>query len=243
MGLYLQIGSYLTPTCTVRCTGRSIMPMEFNSFIVAHEHTLTFEGYLYADGPGALSGLMANLDLAIRVPNPIVSLVSTTTGATSHTITGAGSIGGVVLKNFQYVDTPLHMATQVKYQFSAAAVYGNTAETRNVVSLVETIRIQGDGGPDIVLAPQAGLRSIPQQVADFTDVLITQSGKIVSRTGFVSLPSPVISSPDAKVSRQSGLTKSYKQKGTSIWLYEQDYSYTFQLNELPVSPIVPSYLT
>lgn len=243
MTLYLQIGSYLTPTCTVRCTGRSIQPIEYNSFIVAHEHTLGFEGYLYADGPAALSSLMANLDAAIRVPNPTIGLISTITGATAHTISGSGSIGGVVLKSFQYVDTPLHMATQVKYQLSAAVVYGNTALTRNVVSVVETIRIQGDGGPDIVLAPQSGLKSIPQKVAEYTDVLITQSGKIVSRSSFVPVPSPVITSPDARVSRQSGLTKSYKQKGTSIWLYEQDYSYTFQLNELPETPIVPSYLT
>jgi hypothetical protein len=243
MGLYLQIGAYSTPVCTVRCTGRTLRPVEYNAFIVAHEHEQTFEGYLYADGPGNISSAMALLETAVKAPNVDVSLISTSTGTTQHVLLNSGSIGGVVLKDFKFVDTPLHMATQIKFQMTAVALYGNVALARNVVSLTETIRIQGDGGPDVVLAQQAGAKSIYQEIAAFTDVVITQSGKVVSRSSFVAIPAPVITTPGAKISKNTSVTRSYRQRGTTIWLYEQDYSYTFQLPEMPGSPVVPSYLT
>lgn len=243
MGLYLQIGLYSTEVCTVRCTGRTLRPVEYNTFIVAHEHEQTYEGYLYANGPAAISAAMYNLELAVKTPNVDVALISTVGGTTQHALLNSGSIGGVVLKDFKFVDTPLHMATQVKFQMTVVALYGNPLLTRNVVSLTETIRFQGDGEAEVVLATQAGAKSIYQEIAAFTDVIITQSGKVVSRSGFVAIPSPVITTPGAKISRNTSVTRSYRQRGTSIWLYEQDYSYTFQLPEMPGSPVVPSYLT
>lgn len=241
MGLYLQVGLYSSPVCTVRCTGRSIRAIEVNTFIVAHEHEISFEGYLYGNGPGVLSGLMANLDLAVAVPNPVVALFSTDSGLTAHSLFPAGAIGPVILKEFRYLDTPMHMATQVKFALTATAIYNNGQELRNVVSLAEQIRIQGDGEAEVGLAPQAGAKAIFQRTADFTEVFVTQSGKLISRGSFALLPGPVITTPGAKISRQTSLTRTYKQRGTSIWLYEQDYSYSFQLPELP-GILVPSYL-
>lgn len=242
MSLYLTIGGLTLPNNTVRVSGRTIRPVEFNRFIVAHDHELSVEGYLYADGPGNISTSMAVLETAVKTPNPAIALYSTDTGLTSHFLANTGTIGGVVLKSFQFVDTPLHMATQVKFQASWSAIYGNTSETRNIVSLVETVRIQGDGGPDDVLAPQAGLKSIYQRLKEYTDVMITQSGKIISRGTFASIPAPLISTPGAKISRGTTLQKSYKQVGTGILLREQDYSYQFQLPELPGGPVNPNYL-
>ncbi len=234
--------------CTVRCTGRSLKPVEYNTFIIAHDYEQTFEGYLYASGPRNISPLMASLENAIKAPGVDVKLISfenepyPNEQTTHHSLLNSGAIGGVILKDFKFVDTPLHMATQIKFQMTVGGIYANLQQTRNVVSLVETIRIQGDGGPEITLADQAGLKSIYQEIKPYTNVNITQSGKIVSRNGFSSLPTPVISLADAKISKNSGLTKSYTQRGTMIWLYQQDYSYSFQLPELPSSPVVPTYL-
>jgi hypothetical protein len=219
-----------------------LKPIEYNTFIIAHDYEQTFEGYLYADGANNISIAMATLENAIKAPGVDVSLVNTVSGATQHTLINSGAIGGDILKDFKFVDTPLHMATHIKFQMTVGGIYANSQQTRNVVSLVETIRIQGDGGPEITLADQAGLKSIYQEIKPYTNVNITQSGKIVSRNGFSSLPAPVIALADAKISKNSGLTKSYTQRGTMIWLYQQDYSYSFQLPELPGSPVVPTYL-
>ncbi len=243
MGLYLQIGTEPLPTNTVRVSSRTLRPIEVNRYIVAHEHELSIEGHLYAIGPANLSTVMAALDALVKVPNPDITLVSTDTGATAHTLLNAGSIGGVVVKNFGYTDTPLHMATEAKFSLTATAIYANSALTRQIVSLTETVRIQGDGGPDDVLAQQAGLKSIYQRLADYTDVMVTQSGKIISRSSSTEVPGPIITVAGAKVSRSTTIQKQVRQFGTSILLYEQDYSYTFQLPELPVTPIVPTILT
>jgi len=219
-GLYLQIQGVNLPTNTVRVSGRAIKPMQYNRFVVAHQHEFSVEGYLYASGPGNLSTEMAALENAIRQVDPIVSLVSTVSGGTQHTMLPAGSIGGVVLENFAYTDTPLSMATEVKFTVSWSAIYGAALGGRTLVSLTETVRIQGDGGPDDVLAPQAGLRSIYQRLADYTDVIITQSGKVTSIAPNPSIPAPLITTPGAKVSRGTVVEKSVKQFGTSILLYE-----------------------
>lgn len=242
-GLYLQIQGVNLPENTIRVSGRAIKPMQYNRFIIAHQHEFSVEGYLYASGPGNLSAAMFLLEAAIRQVNPIVSLVSTVSGATQHTMLPTGSIGGVVLENFAYTDTPLSMATQVKFTASWSAIYGTSIGGRTLVSLTETVRIQGDGGPDDVLAPQAGLKSIYQRIADYTDVIITQSGKITSIAPNPSIPAPLITTPGAKVSRGSTIEKSVKQFGTTILLYEQGYSYTFQLPEMPVGPINPTVLS
>lgn len=241
MGLYLQIGAYTTATCTVRVANRAIAPVKYNGFTVAHQHTITFDGHLYADGPGNLSTAMNLMEAAIKVPNSAIGIVSTVTGNTSHFLTTTGAIGLVQVDDFKFVDTPLHMATEVKFSLTASAMYNNAFETRNIVSLEETVSVTGEGGPEIVLAPQVGAISIYQQVSDFTDVQVVQSGRVTGRT-LPSLPSPVIPGSEARMQKLTRDTISYQMRGTSILLRIREYQYTFQL---PVHPglVLPTVLT
>lgn len=242
MSLFLQIGTATLPVNTVRATSRNIKAVEVNRFIIAYDVEQTFEGYLYANGPGGLSASMASLEDAISVTNQPVYFISTETGVTQHALNPSGSIGGVVVTGLQYPDTPLSMATQVKFTMTVSARYGNTALKRDVISLVETVRIQGDGGPDDVLAEQAGLPAIYQRLAEYTKVFVTQSGKLISKKSTTEVPGPIITTAGAKISANTSLQKQIKQVGTDILLYEQDYSYTFQLPQMPVTPIIPTIL-
>lgn len=244
MGLYLQVGLYSSAVNTVRVSARKIRPIEINKFIVAHEHELTIEGYLYAIGAGNLTTAMNSLEAAVKTPNQTIALISTEDGATAHALATSGALGGVVVKDFAFADTPLHMATQVKFTLTASAIYSNTALARNVVSLDETVTIQGDGDAETALAPQAGATSIYQTLSDYTDVMVTQSGTVISRsTSGVSLPSPLITTPGAKIAKQTRVARSYRMVGTSILLYVQEYSYSFQLATYPGSVILPTVLT
>ena len=241
MTLYLKVGGYSSATCTVRVSGRQMRPVEYNTFVIAHEDELTIEGYLYADGPAALSTAMSTLQAYARAGNVDVGLMSTVTGATAHYLPMLGSLGGVKI-DLKFADTPLHMATEVKFILTAVATYSNGYETRNTVLLEETVSITGSGGPDIVLAPQAGAMSIYQTVSDYTDVQVVQSGRIVGRNSFPSLPAPLIATAGARSAKLDRDQTSYVTRGTAIMLRARDYSYTFNL---PTSPgaMVPTALT
>lgn len=239
MSLYLVIGSATSDACTVRVSSRSIKPFLVNQFIVAYEHQIVFEGYLYANGPMALSAAMLSLENAVAVENVTVGL-ATEYGSTQHWLSSTGAIGGVIKAEIAFEDTPLHMATQVKYRLTANAMYGATS-SRSVVELNETTTVTGDGGPKTVLASQAGAPSIYQTVADYTNVQVVQSGKITART-LPLLPSPLITDAGALDSEQSRDSISYTMKGASILLYHRDYSYTFNLPTYP-GVVLPGYLT
>ena len=240
MAIFLTIGAATSDPCTVRVTGRSVKPIEYNTFIVAYEQDLSFEGYLYANGPAALSVKMLALERALAIPNVSIGL-SYTGGQTHHWLSTAGAIGNVRLKAFAYSDTPLHMAKECKYNLTVTGMYNAVNELRSVVQLDETLSYTGTGGPNVVLAPQAGALSVYQQIADYTDVTVVQTGKMTSRT-LVNLPSPVITTEGAFQHKQAKDTISYVMKGTQIWLFVRDYSYTFILPELPAATL-PTYLT
>lgn len=240
MSLYLTKGAYSSPACTVRVTSRSVRPIEYNTYIIAYEQDLTIEGHLYALGPGNLSTAMYNLEVAMAIPFESIG-VSYSGGQTQHWLSTLGSIGSVRIKDFKFMDTPLHMATEVKYSLTATAMYNNANLARSIVSLEETVSVTGEGGPDIVLASQAGAISVYQQVADYTDVHVIQSGKMTSRT-LQALPTPLIVTAGARVQKASKDSISYVMRGTQILLYNREYSYTFNL---PTSPgtVVPTVLT
>lgn len=239
MALYLAKGSYTSAACTARISGRAIRPVEINTFVVAFEKSLAITGHLYASGPSALSSEMATLEAAMAIPNESVGITYNGT-PTQHWLSTTGAIGNVVISDFAFEDTPLHMATEVKYSFTATAMYNNAAQLRTYLSLEETVSVTGEGGPEIVLAPQNGLPSIYQQVSDYTDVSVSQSGSMMTRT-LAAIPPPVIWVPGARQVKQSKDTISYVMRGTSILFYKRDYSFSFIL---PTSPgtIVPNYL-
>lgn len=245
MSLYLKIGSYSSGTCTVRVSTRSVKPIEINSYIVAHEIELTVEGYLYASGPVSLSTAMDSLQAYMQVPNQIIGIVHVDAFAvetnTAHYLTTTGAIGRVRVKDFKFVDTPLSMATEVKYSLTAAALYANAYETRTLVSLDETLSITGEGGPDTVLATQAGAPSIYQDITDFTDVQVVQSGRVTGRT-LPAMPSPLITLAGARVQKATQDKQSYVMRGTQIFLYVREYQYTFNL-PTPPGTIAPTVLT
>lgn len=238
MGLYLVIGENNSQVNTVRVTGRSVRPIEYNSFIIAYEQDMSFEGWLYADDVNTtnntdeLSAKMLALERALTVPNVKIGLQSTVNGQTQHWLAKEGAIGRVRLKSFAFVDTPLSMVTEVKYTMTVTATYGNVSELRSIVTLDETLSYTGTGGPAVVLAPQAGAKSIYQRVADYTDCTVVQSGKMMSRNAAV-LPRPVFIRDGAFQHKLAKDTMSYVMRGTQVLLYVRDYSYTFILPELP----------
>ena len=240
MSLYLTKGGYNSASCTVRVSSRSVKPIEYNNFIIAYEQSLTIQGHLYANGPGALSAAMLTLENAIAIPYETVG-VSYSGGQTQHWLSSFGAIGFVRVTAFAFEDTPLHMATEVKYTLTATAVYNNSLEPRSVVELNETVSIQGEGGPDTVLATQAGLPSFYQDISDYTDVTVTQSGKVTART-LPSMPSPIIVTPGARVQKNTREDRSYVMKGNQIFLFELGYQYTFNLPTHP-GALAPTVLT
>jgi hypothetical protein len=246
MSIYFVKGSYLSPTCTVRVSSRSVKPILINTFPIAFEQDITFDGYLYrtpnvSNGVADLSNKMLALERAMAIPNEDVG-IAYSGGITQHWLSTFGAIGGVYLKSFAFQDTPLHMATEVKWNATFSATYNNTALTRNLVQLEETTTIIGEGGAVDVLAPQAGLQSIYQRIADYSDVQVVQSGKVTGRVR-PTLPSPLITLSGAKDPRMTRINESRVVRGLNVLLYVLEYQYTFNLPSFPVGGVAPTLLT
>lgn len=240
MSLYLTKGSFSSAACTVRVSSRSVKPIEYNNFIIAYEESLAIEGHLYAIGPGNLSAAMLTLENAIAIPYETVG-VSYSGGQTQHWLSATNAIGYVRVTAFAFQDTPLHMATEVKYSLTATAIYSNAWEPRSIVELNESISVTGTGGAKNVLADQAGAISIYQTIKDYTNVRVVQSGSMVSRT-LQAIPGPVIVTAGALDAEAATDNRSYVMKGLQIFLFNREYSYTFNLPTHP-GVVSPTYLT
>jgi hypothetical protein len=246
MTIYFAKGAYFTPACTVRLASRSVKPIIVNNFPVAFEQDANFEGYLYRtpdviNGVSDLSFKMLLLEQAMAIPNEDVGLAYAG-GRTQHWLSVSGAIGGVFLKSFAFQDTPLHLATEVKWNATFSATYNNAALTRNIVELDEQVTVNGEGGAVTVLAPQAGLKSIYQDISDFSDVQIIQSGRITGKSAMPGLPLPIITVPGARDVRATRDSPSFVKRGLHILLYVREYQYTFNLAEHPGGVVLPTRL-
>lgn len=246
MSLYFAYGSYATLPCSARCSSQSNVPLRINNFAIAVEKTITIEGALYVTSdlvtPVAnLTAEMTAMEDALKIPNQNGGLMHAG-GPTAHWLTASGAIGGVQVLNLQWLDSPTHLTTQVRFAVTLQALYGNGSESREIVEFRETVEIQGEGGADTPLAPQVGATSVRQQVSDYTDVVVVQSGRAVGRTGYPALTSPLIATTGARQQKLTRDVKEYEQRGTGFIAYIRSYSYTFTLSSHP-GTVNPNVLT
>lgn len=232
MSFYLQYGAYATDPCTVRATSHNVTPVMYNGFAVAFKRSIGIEGYLYGNGTADLLAKMAAMEAALTLPNQSGG-IKYSGGNTQHWLTSVGAIGGVQLENFNWVDSPLHMVSEAKFQLTLSAEYGNALEPQDVVQWDESVEIIGEGGADTPLATQVGAPSVRQTIADYTDVVVTQSGFVIGRTGYPALPNPLIVTAGARQVRQTRDLKSRVQIRKGIMVYKRAYSYTFTLPSHP----------
>jgi len=211
---------------------RSVTPVEWNEWTVAWNYSLTVEGYLYGDGSSAISGLMNTFETKMLTQDQEVSIANGSGTNVGHVLTTGTALDGVRTMNFSWTNSPLHMATEAGFTVTFEALYPNTSEDE-VVEFNETVTIVGEGGALKPLAPQASTQSIRQTVRQYSDVVVTQSGTVVGRTGYPNLPSAVILDGDAKQQNLTRDQKSVTQKKDAVLTYRRSYSYTFTLPAHP----------
>lgn len=245
MALRFTYGAYSTPICTARPTSRSIVPRMINDFAVSYIWTLSFD----VEFTGTTSEVIA-ATIAFRNAISVQGLAgglqygNDTDGwlNTDHWLNTLGAIGGVQVTQQGLNDSPLQLATEQRCTVTLVAEYANASETRTLLEFSESLEIQGEGGPDTELVDQASLPGFYQQIQAYTRVTVVQSGRMVGKTGFPGLPSPIIATAGARKVKLTRDKKSYENKGTSILKFIREYSYTFVLAVHP-GPITPGYLT
>lgn len=231
----------MAATGEVTAVSRKVLPVLWNGYTIGWEFKLQINGFVYGIGPAQVSAAMGAMESLMRIQD-VDSGITSSGVPTSHWLPFLGSLDGVRVESFDWVDSPLHLATEAKYAVSLAALYGNANESKDVVELSETLQILGEGGADTPLAPQATEPSIYQEVQSHTDVVVTQSGVVSARSGFPPMPLPVISEDDARQVKQTRNSPSVVQRRTGIEVYRRSYSYTFVLPAHP-GAITPNILT
>ena len=113
------------------------------------------------------------------------------------------------------------------------AEYPNTSENIQTLRFEETIEITGTGGAKTTLRPRHTLQSLRQQIRPFTDVRVSQTGLVVGRTAYPSLPSPLIVTSGAMQAETVRDRKSKKQIGATTHEFHRAYSYEFTLSSHP----------
>lgn len=246
MALRFKYGSYTSPICSARPVSRTIVPRMINEFAVSYIWTLTFDIELTGDTTAEIIEATIALRQAISVQGLAGGLQfgSNETGwlNTDHWLNTFGAIGGVQVTQQGLSDSPLQLATEQRCTVTMTAEYANASETRTLLEFVEAVEISGEGGADTELAEQATLPGFYQEITKYTRVVVTQSGRLVGRTNFPSLPQPIISVAGARKVTATRDKKSYETKGLSVLKYIREYSYTFVLPTHP-GPINPGLLT
>jgi hypothetical protein len=161
---------------------------------------------------------------------------------TEHWLNTLGAIGGVQVTQQGLTDSPLQLATDQRVSITLVAEYPNLNESRTTLEFDETVEILGEGGAETELAEQATAPGFYQTTQLYTPVTVVQSGRIVGKTTFPGLPSPLISTSGARQVRQTWDRKSYEKKGLSVLKFIREYSYTFVLPTHP-GTVNPQFLT
>lgn len=228
-------GNYSVPDGTARVSSRTVQPVVFNNYTVALKHVLQITGTIYSpdpNSPAALKTAMEELEQALSLPNQSGGL-KVNGVETSHWLSSTGALGGVQVQDFAWLDSPLNMVTEAQFRLSLAATYSNTAETRDVVELKETVSIEGEGGAIVVLVPQATTQSIYQQLRPYSDVTVRQQGVITARLGPPAMPVALIQTPGARQVLGTRENRSVVQLGNGIIVHRLAYAYEFALPQHP----------
>lgn len=246
MALRFKYGSYTSPICSARPVSRTIVPRMINEFAVSYIWTLGFDIELTGTTTAEIVAATVALRKALEVQNQAggIQFGNDTDGwfDSDHWLNTTGAIGGVQVTQQGLSDSPLQLATEQRCSITLSAEYPNLNETRTLLEFDETVEILGEGGAETGLAEQATLPSFYQTTQLYTPVTVVQSGRIVGKTAFPSLPSPLIATAGARQVRQTRDRKSYEKKGLSVLKFIREYSYTFVLPTHP-GTVNPQFLT
>jgi len=245
MSTRFAYGSYVSKTCIVRSASRTITPRFVNNFAISYTWVLQFELEITEATTTDIVAETIALRQALQAQGLSGGLQyynGTTWLNTDHWLNATGAIGGVTITQQGLNDSPLQLATEQRFTLQMQAEYANTNESRTLLQFDETVEITGEGGADTVLVEQAASVGFYQTVQAYTPVQLVQSGRMVGKTAFPSLPSFLITTPGARKVRATRDRKSYEMKGASIVGYVREYSFTFNLATHP-GTVNPGFLT
>lgn len=246
MALRFKYGSYTSPICSARPVSRTIVPRMINEFAVSYIWTLAFDIELTGTTTAEIVLATIALRQALEIQNQAggIQFGNDTDGwfNSDHWLNTTGAIGGVQVTQQGLADSPLQLATEQRCSITLSAEYPNLNESRTLLEFDETVEIIGEGGAETALAEQATLPAFYQTTQLYTPVTVVQSGRIVGKTAFPGLPSPLIATSGARQVRQTRDRKSYEKKGLSVLKFIREYSYTFVLPTHP-GTVNPQFLT
>lgn len=236
-GLRFAYGAYATPMGRARPSGLSVSVREQNGFPISHVWSLTCEVILLADGAANLTAAALALSDALSVPYLNGGIQFTLDDVnwfnTHHWVNNAGSAQGVQPTQFAFPGSPLQYATEQTVTVTLQAEYNNASLPISTLRWEETVDIQGEGGAITILRPRWNAVSIFQELTPYSDVVLVQSGTIVGRSGYPSLPSPLIVTPGARLQPATRDRKRPVQAGVFPIEFQRSYSYTFNLPTHP----------
>lgn len=244
MAIRFAYGSYVSTSCAVRPTGRTIVPRMINDFAVSYIWTLQLEVEITQANTYNIVAESIALREAIAVQG-LSGGIQFNDGTgwlnTEHWLNAFGAIGGVQITSFGLSDSPLQLASEQKGTITMTAEYANLNEARTLLLWDEQVEISGEGGAQTELVEQATALGFYQQTQLYTPVTVVQSGRMIGRNAFPNAPPFLIVTADARQVRQTRDRRSYTRKGATIIEYIRDYSFTYHLAAHPGS-LVPGTL-
>ena len=241
MGLRFVYGAYVTPEHYARPASLSITPRLVNGYPIGHVWTLNCEVLLLAT-PGNepmadLTSQAAALTAALQIHDQSGGLQFTTDGInwsnTHHYLSAVGAYATISPSPININPSQLMYATELWCNVQIVAEYGNALLTQTYLRMEETVEILGQGGALTVLRPQWNAASVQQEVRPYTDVQVVQSGIVVGRAAYPSLPSALVTASGAIEVTATRDRKSTVQVARAVTEYQRAYSYKFNLNAHP----------
>ena len=148
---------------------------------------------------------------------------------TAHVLLNAGSLNGVRVtqaptfpegKGAEY-------ATMRSFSLQVEADYED-AGAPELLAFVETLSITGTGGPRFIVQVPLNGAIVPQQVADQTPVMVTQSGSALGLHTWPTVPGPLLGDGE-HVDRRKVERKGPRRTATGAYRdFEVSWSYEFE---------------
>lgn len=112
-----------------------------------------------------------------------------------HFLDNALSVGGVTVKSIDYPqgDNPRRgeYVTSRRFRIVLEAEYLDTENADGIVDWQESITTRGTGGPRFAVQELDSAPPVIEMVSDYTPVFVTQSGRAIGLSGWLSPPPPI----------------------------------------------------
>ena len=233
--MILKYGSYAHASNEAAVSIQRQNTINQGGIVSGYKETWQISGLLMAADQAALLTAISNLKAAYLLQGQDLGLyLDNGTTLTPHALTSRDSSSGVrVVSGPSFTQSRgYELGTFRNYEITLEAEFQSTdGNQQNLLTWIETVSFQGDGGPEFLLLKTINGRPQKQQIHEATPYMAFQRGSAIGQFQYLPFPPPIW--PEAEHRSQRRIDRKTPKRSGPIGApfyteFESTWEYVFE---------------